>query len=503
MLKFHTNGVFGIGGPSRIRLQIFILGLMMVFTTLQFSPVVGQSYSLEEVIKYAQNHSPEAMKIATSKENKYWQWRSYKSNYKPQLVLNATLPSYQNQNIAVMQDDGSIAYRNVNLSRSQMSLSLEQNIGLTGAKLFLNTGLERIDNINQSFSSYSGTPFYIGIEQPVFAFNELKWMRKIEPLKFEESLKEYVENREKIAYNTVFRYFNLLIAQISHAIATQNLDNADTIFTIGNEKYQMGKISKNELLQLKFGLISSKKSVSKALLSKESTQLELSTFTGLENSSTLILSLPERITDIQIDDSIAISKAMENSRRFIEFKRTMLEAQRDTEMARRESRSNASLFLSYGTTNVSNRFQAIYENPQLMQTVDFGLSIPILDWGRAKAKIKTAEANLKLTEYTLQQEKINFNQEIITQIEYFKMLYDFIKYTREADQTAAERYEIARLRYIAGNISLTEYNIALEEKDRARRDSILALRDYWLAYYSIRILTLYDFEQNQQLNSEL
>ena len=79
------------------------------------------------------------------------------------------------------------------------------------------------------------------------------------------------------------------------------------------------------------------------------------------------------------------------------------------------------------------------------------------------------------------------------------MLQDFIEFTKEADQTAAERYEIARLRYIANDISLTEYNIALEQKDYARQDYITALRDYWVTFYTIRILTLHDFENNKQL----
>ena len=59
--------------------------------------------------------------------------------------------------------------------------------------------------------------------------------------------------------------------------------------------------------------------------------------------------------------------------------------------------------------------------------------------------------------------------------------------------------KIARLRYLAGDISLTDYNIALEDKDQARRDHIEALRDYWLTWYSIRILTLYDFRNDKQL----
>ncbi|MCG8308188.1 MAG: TolC family protein [Cytophagales bacterium] len=473
--------------------------LMMVFVFVRPAIAFGQVYSLNEVIAYAQNHSPEALKVKTTKENKYWQWRSYKSNYKPQLVLSSTLPDYRNRNIAVIQDDGSIEYRNVNQSQANIELSLEQNISLTGGKLFLNTGLARIDNINKNIHSYSGTPFFIGISQPVFAYNRLKWMNRIEPLKYDESLKEYIENMERIAYGAAFRFFNLLIAQISYEIAEKNLNNADTIYTIGNEKHAMGKISKNELLQLKFGLISAQKSVSGALLSQETSLLELSSYTGLQKTGTYSLSLPDHISIYEIDKAIAVEKALENSQRSVAFKRTVLEAKRNVEQAKRDNRLNAEVNLSYGTTNVAAHMPEIYQNAQTLQTLNFNVSMPILDWGRAKSLYKTAEANLKLVEYTVQQEKINFNQEIITQIEYFRMLKGLIKYTREADQIADQRYEIARLRYINGNISLTDYNIALEEKDRAKLDYIRALRDYWLTNYSIRILTLYDFKNDRQI----
>jgi outer membrane protein TolC len=212
-----------------------------------------------------------------------------------------------------------------------------------------------------------------------------------------------------------------------------------------------------------------------------------------------MLTLPDSIFRFPIDDSMAMAKAVENSRLSVEFKKQILEARCDAEKARRESRLDANLNVSYGQTNIANYVQGIYDNPKPLQTLNVGLTVPILDWGRAKATRKTAEANLKLVEYTVQQDVINFRQEVITQIESYRMLQDFIEYSTEADQTATERYEIARLRYMAGDISLTEYNIALEEKDKAKQDYIIALRDYWLAYYSIRILTLYDFRNNEQL----
>jgi outer membrane protein len=459
----------------------------------------AQTYTLEEVIRFARENSPEAMKTKTMKENKYWQWKTYKSQYKPQLVFDATLPSYQKQNIAVRQGDGSIVYQGVHQSQSVAALSLEQNIGLTGGTLFLSSDISRFDDFNQNFSSYNGSPFYLGLKQPLFAYNSLKWNNRVEPLKYEESLKEYVEGNEKIAYNSAIRYFNLLISQISYLIAFSNKANADTIYKIGTEKYTRGKISRNELLQLKFGDISAQKSMATANLSIKTSLLELTSYTGINETGNIVLALPDSIFRFNIDDSLALAKALENSKSSIEFKREILEARRDAEKARRESRLNANLSVSYGQTNVANYIHEIYENPQSLQTLNVGLSIPILDWGRAKATRKTAEANLKLVEYTVKQDEINFRQQVVTELESFRMLQDFIEYTASADQTAAERYEIAMLRYMAGDISLTEYNIALEEKDRAKQDYIVALRDYWLAYYSIRILTLYDFRNNEQL----
>jgi len=485
---------------QRIKPVWFITAL---FIYLQPAILSIQAYcqisTLNQVIRFAQEKSPEALRIRTTRDNKYWQWEKYRSQYRPQMVLNFDIPYYQKQNIPVRQEDGSILYKSINQNNSDAALSIEQNIGLTGGVLFLATDLARFDDFRQNFTSYSGSPLYISYEQPLFAFNQLKWMRLIEPLKLEESLREYAEENEEIAYNTTQRYFDLLISQINFKIATNNKANADTIYSIGMIKYSRGKISKNELLQLKFGVISSQKAMAMATLAIKTASLELNSYTGMNENSNRIMSLPDTVYNYSIDDSVAVNKALENSQRSIEFKREKIEARRDAVKARRENGLAANLLFSYGKTNIASHISDIYENAKEMQMLKIGLSIPIVDWGRAKAERKTAEANQKLADYTVRREEISFRQEILTEVENFRMLQDFVKYTAEADQTATERYEIARLRYLAGDINLTEYNIAQEEKDQARRDHIVALRDYWLTYYTIRRLTLYDFRNNKQI----
>ena len=427
---------------NKIRRGFFLF--FNILLIISFS-VQAQTYSLEQVIQYAQENSPEALKNKTLKENNYWKWKTYKAEYKPQLFFNARLPNYQNINTLVLQDDGSIVYRNINQSEAYTTLSIEQNIGLTGGRVFLSSDLSRLDDFNQNINSYSGSPFFIGLEQPLFAFNSLKWMKRIEPLKYEESLKAYIEKNEEIAYYTTVKYFNLLISQIYYQIAYTNKTNADTIYRIGMEKFTLGKISKNELLQLKYGVISAQKAMATANFSIKTSLLELISYTGINEKDTIQLVLPDKIIKFIVSDTLALTMAFENSQRNVEFKRNILEARRDAEKAHRESRSDISLSVSYGQTNIANNIPYIYENPYGLQTFNVGITVPILDWGRSKATRKTAEANLKLIEYTVQQEEINFRQEVITQVENFKMLQDYIEYNAEADKTAAERYEIPKM----------------------------------------------------------
>jgi outer membrane protein TolC len=138
-------------------------------------------------------------------------------------------------------------------------------------------------------------------------------------------------------------------------------------------------------------------------------------------------------------------------------------------------------------------------NPLDNQTVQLGFQIPIMDWGRQKSRVKTAEANKKYVEYTVAQDIINFDEEVYTQVKQFKMLREQVVIAERADEVGQKRYDIAKNRYLIGKTGITDLNIALQEKDQAKERYISSLRDFWTAYYTLRYLTLYDFEKNQIL----
>ena len=131
-----------------------------------------------------------------------------------------------------------------------------------------------------------------------------------------------------------------------------------------------------------------------------------------------------------------------------------------------------------------------------------GINVPILDWGKAKGQIKMAESSLELTRTTIEQEEIDFNQEIYIKAKEFNIQQSQLMIAAKSDTVAQKRYDFTKARYLIGTIDITELNSAAADKDSKRQGYISALQNYWVNYFEIRKLTLYDFEKRQKLGSE-
>jgi hypothetical protein len=59
--------------------------------------------TLNEVVEKAKSNSIAAKQAITVKETKYWEWRTFKSNYQPQLALSGILPGYNKTYSQVLQ----------------------------------------------------------------------------------------------------------------------------------------------------------------------------------------------------------------------------------------------------------------------------------------------------------------------------------------------------------------------------------------------------------------
>ncbi|QNE39082.1 TolC family protein [Hymenobacter sp. NBH84] len=478
--------------PSLLVLFLLLLGSL---------PLRAQTLTLPGVIGAALKESAVAGQAATTRETSYWQYRTYQSNYRPQLALQGTVPNFSRVITPVVQPDGTIEFQAVRQNYSTLGLTLSQAIGVTGGSVYVTSEAQRFDDFNRNTRLYNNQPFSLGLTQPLGRYNALRWARRIEPLRYQEASRQFVEERETIAQRITELYFDVLLQQVNARVATQNAQANAELLRLGRERQQLGRLSQNDLLLLELNLLRSRQALVQARLDAQQAAVGLQSYTGLR-ADTLLLAVPVVAPRPVVAPAQALAYARQYRAAPLAFRRRLLEAESEVAQARGTTGFVATLQANVGYTNSAQDFWRTYHQPQQQQQISLGFALPVVDWGRQKSVRKTAELSRQQVALTVAQEELTFEQSITTQAAQLGGLHEQLTLAAQADTLAQQRYDISQATYKVGRISLTDLNIALAEKDQAKRAYIAALRAAWVAHYRLRALTLYDFEQEQPLARE-
>ena len=458
-----------------------------------------QKISLKEAITLAQKKSPDYKANLNKNEVSYWRNKNYYASFLPQLRLNATLPSYSKSTRRITNDLGEDIFVNQNQSLIDARLSVSQNVPYTGGEISINSRIERIDIFGDNSSQgYSVVPFSINYFQNSLFYNPFKWDKKIEPLVFEESKREFIESMEEISMRTSQLYFSLLKSQIQLKISQNNLSNQDTLFQIAKGRFRMGKIAENDLLQMELSLLNSKNNITTSIISLKRTSQNLSRYLELENEN-IELEIPEDLVLFEVNTEKALKEAESNRKFVIEYRRRRLETEKELAKVRGENRLLINVNANFGISQQGEVFNDLFQDFNEQQNLTVTLGIPIFDWGVSKSKRRLAKANLELLKTNLEQEKQAFEQEIYLHTLNWANQRDFLATTKKAQEIAIKRYDITKKRYILGKITITDLNLAQEEKDRSVVQYLNSLEKFWVDYYTLRRLTLYDFINDKRI----
>ena len=457
---------------------------------------VSAVLTLPETIARAQEQSVAGQQAGTERELGYWQWRSYQTNCRPQLALAGALPGYSRVVTPVVQPDGTTDFRSVRINNSNVGLTLAQNVAATGGQVYIGSEMQRFDDFNGRLRRYNNQPLTLGFVQPLGQFNGLAWARRIEPLRYQESQRRYVEDRETVAQRVTELYFDLLLQQVNSDVAGQNVQATAELLRVGQEKAKLGRLAQNDLLQLELNLLNARQAQAQAQLDAETAALDLQTYTGLPSAETLpSLAVPGPAPQVTVLPAQALEQARQNRSTTLALRRRLLEAERGVAQARGTTGLQANLSANLGYVNQASNLGDTYANLQNQQQVRLSFSLPLVDWGRARATVRTAELTRDQTQRAVTQETQTFEQTVRTQAAQLPRLAQQVARAARADSLAQQRYAITQATYKVGRLSLTDLTLASAAKDLARRDYIAALRAAWVAHYRLRALTLYDFER--------
>lgn len=458
--------------------------------------------SLEDAIKIAKKESPDYQAMVNRNQASYWRFRNYQAGFLPELRFDGTLPQYSNSIFRQTNDAGQDIFVANNQAVLEGSLSVRQNLALTGGTFSVGSRLEQINILGDNRSTgYFVTPFSLSYSQQTLFFNRFKWDRKIEPLVYEEAKREFIENMEVISLTTCRRYFGLLRAQIQLKIAKNNLANQDTLYQISKGRFKMGKIAENDLLQMELTYLRTKNNLTTQKIAFKRTSQDLARFLNL-NTEDLELSIPKDLDPFEVSTEKALEEANSNRSSVIEFRRRRLEAERNVAEVKGSNRLNVGIRANFGISQQGAEFNQLFQDYNRQQSVTLTLGFPILDWGVSKSRRKLAEANRDLESTNIAQDRQEFEQEIYLHTLNWANQRDFLATAKKAQEIAVRRYNIAKERYILGKITITDLNIAQQEMDQSLVTYLTSLERFWTDYYILRRLTLYDFQKDEKIKVE-
>lgn len=472
--------------------------LLLPAALLAQNPGEGRTVrlGLQRAIEIASDSSLASFRFCNLYMAGFWEYRSFRANRLPSLNLNLT-PARYYRDITSRYD----YENNIDVYRAQQSyyasagLDIRQNLDWLGGTFFIESDLSFMRNFGAStFSQYSSVPVKIGYRQDLLGYNAFKWEKRIEPLKYEKVKKELIYNMETVSESAVSYFFDLALAQTEYRLARENLVSADTLYTLGERRFRIAAISQAELLTLKLDLVNARNSLENSRIALKRANASLAAFLGMDRDTRLEVELPSLTALRRVDATEALMHARDNSPSILEQRQAVLEARQTVDRTRKENRFSASLNASVGFNQVGDNLRGAYRDLMRQDLVSLSVSIPLVDWGVRKGKLNMALSNLDVAEIAERQQLQTLDEEVTVTVDDYNIQLDLIKSAEEAMDLAERAYAQTQQRFMIGKTDLSSMTLASSRRQEASKNYISALKNYWLNYYKLRRLTLFDFE---------
>ena len=445
--------------------------------------------TLGDAIALAQRQSSDALAARHTLEAAEWSYKNFRANYLPAVSLSSS-PSLNRQLNSITQPDGTNVFVWQNQLSTDMSLSVSQNVELTGGTLFVRNNLYRLDEFEQRTHGYSSVPISVGYQQNIFGHNSLRWARRTEPLRYSIARKQYAETMELVASRTSSYFFMLASAQTDLDIARQNYAVSDTLLRYARRRYERGSITENEMLQLEVGQLTEETNRLNAEAEVEDAMQTLRTYLGIKDNVTLAVTPDTLISEEVVNADEALALALANNPDPEQLQLDVMESESALSTAKANRGLKADLYMQFGLSQKGGTLKEAYARPLNQQYVSLSLSLPLLDWGRGKGQVRVARSRLELTQTLSEQSMQDFRLNVLKMVRQYNLQAYRVKIAYRTRETALRRYDVARWLYLQGRTSLLEFNSSINEKDNAQRAFISALQTYWSLYYGLRSLTI-------------
>jgi outer membrane protein TolC len=481
--------------PTTVRALAALL--IAIAPVAPVAPLAAQEplrLSLQDAIAQAQTQGPTAQAARASRDAARQRDRAFGADLMPQLGLTGTVPSYNRSIINVLQPDGSTIPRAQDQTQASLAMGITQRLPLIGGDLFINSELSRLDATGAtSFRRWSSAPISVGIRQDILRPNTQRWDNREQYLRAEIAERTYREAMEDVAIATANAFFDYYTAKLRLENDITNAAVNDTLYTLNTGRFEVGRIGENDLLQSELALLRSQVTLDGSRMEHDRTLAALRLNLGLPAGSAIEVIVPTDIPEFEADTVQAVAQALRNRAQIHDVELQEVQADRRIAEARFGSGFGGTLQASMGLNQTSPTFDSVYKNLEEARRFNLSISMPIFGWGGRGASISAARYDEQRVNHTSRRTREETAQEAHFAALQVALARRQLAIGAKADTVGAKRFEVAKNRYVIGRIGMDNLYQAQNEKDQALLAYLQALRGYWVAYYRLRRVTMYDF----------
>jgi outer membrane protein TolC len=472
-------------------LVIFVVGV-------SFFSFGQRTLTIEQALDIAEENNPQMISSKLSLERTQFNLEAQRASLKSQFSLNVNPIGYSNTRSFDNRD--SEWYTNESLS-TQGTFQVRQPILLTDGEITLTNTFgwqdSRSDKGGDTRNKAFTNNLQLRLNQPLFTYN--RQQMELTRLEFdhENAGIRYALQRLNTERSITQQFYLVYMAQRNLEISQAELLNSNQNYEIIKEKVEADLSAREELAQAEVNLANAQSSVESRIVSLDNAKDQLKQTLGLPLGEDINV-----IADIQTSPMIVsegqaiqsgLASRMELRQREIDME--LQELTMITTKALNEFRGDLSL--SIGIIGDHEKLGNIYDNPTQSPRVSISFAIPIFDWGEKKARVKAQQTTQTIAKLEYENQKINIELDIRQTLRSLNNLRIQIDIAEKNVQNSQFTYDLNQIRYREGDLTGLQMSQYQTQLSSSQISQLQAYINYKIELLNLKILTLYDFENDK------
>lgn len=436
--------------------------------------------------------------------------QSYKvaiSGQRTSVTMDMNLPTY-NKGVGDYTDDhGNVRYYSIESLRMGGSMRVNQPLPTNG-RIYFDTDYSTTNDYSNDRRRGS-VDFGIGLSQPIdalYGYNASRAAIKRAKLDYEQASKEYKRAELDLIYLVSQSYYRMLLQQRRMEIARLNLERQSEAAEIAANKYEAGLIREVDALQMEVDLASSESSYDAAVLNVFEQTNSFKDLLGLNSRDSINLISDLSYEIVSVDPELAVKLALENRLEMREQEINVEQQRLNLKQQKAAGLPTANLDAYYGKAGrnsfdlnrafgpaFSNLMDDVKDRPASYR-VGLRISIPIIDWGRNRARVRISEARLQQSLLRQDQTEREIESQVRSLISSINSNFRRLQILEKSVVVAEKSFDITMKRYSDGDIDSQSMAQERNRLNTAYTEHLDAFINYQLSITDLTRQTFYDFK---------